>query len=276
MTRLLLPATLLAFVAGCNSTVNGVLVNGLNDSPIAGKAADAPATDLGLRVVAKAVKVEEDGSFKDNTAAGLTCMSFSAQVQPDGSFSIGGICLSQSDYMLSVTDKQLFLGDIDLVEQGSDVTAPITLKAWRTTNGAGVWSLKGDDLTSIKSRQNIASDTIKGSTEAVWYPEGLPKRTPLVDADSYLVIGGKTNANMELTPLINSGPREFALAEGLETPAAMPMPWSYIGTSFTDDATFERVGATIDDSKVVKLEKRGHVVRIIPASAIAPQGRMVL
>jgi hypothetical protein len=273
MTRALLPAVALALATGCNPTVSGTLVDGITGQPIAGKAADAGEDVQALRIVAEAVKADEAGALTPNTDAGMTCMNKGSEVGQDGSFAISDICLGATAYRVTLSDKNIFLGDIDFFEQKMDAKAPVTIKAWHAPNGNGLNVLDGDDLTPVRSRAKVRKETIKATAdELVYYPESLPKTTPMVSAGQYLVVSGSTYADFKMAPVINNPALEFKVEEGMESGPKM-QAWSYIGTRFTDDTTYERVATQIDDSKVITVEKRGHVVKFIPPEAVSPQGR---
>lgn len=274
MTRALLPAMTLALATGCNPTVTGTLVDGMTGEPIAGKAADAGEDVQAIRIVADAVTVGENGALTPNPGSGMTCMNKGSEIGPDGSFTIADICLGATAYKVGLSDKNLFLGDVDFFDQGMDAKAPLTIKAWRAPNGNGVNILRGDALEPVRSRAQVRSETIKGTEdEKVYYPEALPKTTPIVNKGDYLVISGSTYADYKMAPVINHGTQlEFKVEEGMESGPKM-QAWSYIGTSFTDSESFTRSATTIDEAKVVTVENRGHVVKFVPTDAVSPQGR---
>jgi hypothetical protein len=274
MSRLALSATAVLFAVGCNTTVSGTLVDGITGAPIAG----APSEESGeaLRVIAEAVVEKPDGGFDPNPGAGLTCMTQSSEVGADGSFKLAELCLSSTSYRLKLSDTGWFLGETDVLTMGSDGSAAKTLKAWHAPTGTGVKTLIDGKHGRVTARVNLKSETIKGTeSEKVWYPEGLPGGVTLVPAEGSIVITGTANKDMKLIPLINSGPREFKIEEGMETGPTMAA-WAYMGTRFTDDTTFERVEAQIDASKVTVVEHRGHFAKFIPASAVTPPGRYAL
>ena len=274
MTRILLPAMALALAVGCNSTVNGKVVDGLTGQPIMGKPADAGEEVQPNRLVAAAVKKGEDGSLQQNAEAGLTCMTFSSPIGQDGSISLSGLCTGSTAYQLSIEpDKNYFLGETNMFDQGMKADAPITIKVWRAPNGTAVNILRKDGTTldPVRSRQKVKSEKITDSEEMVHYPEGI-KGVPMMEAGEYLVLSGAANADLTLYPLVNSDERMFKTEE---TEVKM-QPWSYIGTRFTDDTTFERVGASMDAGKVVTVEKDGHIVKFIPTEALGEKGRYAL
>ena len=274
MTRILLPAMAISLAVGCNSTVNGTVVDGLTGQPIMGKPADAGEDVQPNRLVANAITIKEDGTTEKNAEAGLTCMAFSSPIGQDGSVSLSGLCLSATAYELSIEpDKNYFLGDVHRFEQGMKAEGPIQIKAWRAPNGTAVNILKKDGTTlePVRSRQKVKAETITGTEEKVFYPTGI-KGVPMMEAGEYLVLSGKSNADLGLHPLVNSGARTFT---NDETEVKM-QPWSYIGTKFTDDETFERVSTQLDAGKVVTVENDMHVVKFIPADALGTKGRYAL
>lgn len=272
MFRTCLPAVALIFAVGCSATANGTLVDGITSEPIPG----AGEGDDSLRLVAEAVKEKEDGTFESNTDAGLTCMTFSSEIGLDGTFSLSGLCLSGTGYRLRLNDNDWFLGETDFLPQGTDVSQPMKLKAWHAPMGSGIKILREGDHVRVTSRVNLRSETIKGTEdEKVHYPEGLPGSVPLIAAGESLVISGTGNKALKLVPIINSGPREFKIEEGMESGPTMDA-WSYMGVRFTDDSNFERVQAKIDESKVEVVEHRNHFAKFVPADAVSPPGRYAL
>ena len=273
MTRALLPALALALATGCNPTVKGTLVDGITGQPIPGKAADAGEDVQALRIVAEAVTVGENGALESNPNSGMTCMNKGSEVGADGSFEIADICLGTTAYKVTLSDKNLFLGDVDFFDMGMDAKAPLTIKAWRAPNGNGLNVLSGNDLKPVRSRSKVRAETIKGTeAEKVYYPESLPKSTPLVKKGEYLVISGSNYTEFKMAPVINNPAVEFKVEEGMESGPKM-QAWSYIGTTFTDDVTFERNTTSLDEGKVITVENRGHIVKFVPPEAISPQGR---
>lgn len=271
MPRLVLPAAALVFAVGCTANFTGAVVDGITGKPVTSKA----QTDSGdsLRLIAEAVTENENGTFESNPGAGLTCLTFSSDLGDDGSFNLSGLCLSSTGYRLRLSDASWFLGETDFLPQGSDVSAPRTIKAWHAPMGTGIKTLIDDNHGRITSRVNLRSEIIKGTEdEKVLYPEGLPGNVPLIPPGGSLVITGMANKDMRIVPLIESGPREFRVEEGMETGPTMDS-WVYLGTRFTDDTTFERVQAQIDESKVTRVEHRNHFAKFVPTEAVSPPGR---
>lgn len=274
MTRIFLPAAALVFAVGCSSTVSGTVVDGLTGQPIMGKAADAGDTVQPNRLVAKATTTKDDGNGNQIPAYGLSCTAFSSEIGQDGSYTLSGLCSGETDYALSIEpDKNYFLGDVSTIKMGEKYEGPLQIKAWRAPNGTAVSILRKDGVTldSVRSRQKIKSEKITGTEEMVYYPAGI-KGVPLIEAGEYLVLAGEANAELKLMPLVNSDARTFT---NDETEVKM-QPWSYIGTSFTDDTTFERVATKLDASKVVTVKNDVHTVTFIPAEALGDKGRYAL
>jgi len=274
MPRLFLPAAALVFAVGCTSTLSGTVVDGITGKPVSSKA----ETDSGesLRLIAEAVTENENGTFESNPGAGLTCLTFSSDLGDDGSYNLSGLCLSATGYRLRLNDASWFLGETDFIPQGSDVSGPRTIKAWHAPMGTGIKTLIDDKHGRITSRVNLRSEIIKGTEdEKVHYPDGVPGTVPLIPSGGSLVITGMANKDMRIVPLIDSGPREFKVEEGMETGPTMDA-WSYMGVRFTDNETFERVQAQVDESKVTRVEHRGHFAKFVPAEAVSPPGRYVL
>ena len=287
MIRLVAPALVVGLSMGCNPSVNGQVVDGLTGKPIVGlKEGGDPAKDQ-LRMMAQAtttVKKTQPKNPADPTdtevitsdvpAYGMSCAAKSSEIGPDGTFTLADVCLGETDYSLAIgPDKNYFLGDINGFTKGETVEGTVTVKAWRAPNGAAINILGADgtSLKAVRSRQKAKSETITGTEEKVFYPQGI-KGVPLVGAGEYLVLAGKANAGLGLHPLINSDARVF---NNGETEVKM-QPWSYVGTKFADDKTFERVAAKLDESKVVTVEKGDHIVKFIPAAAVAEPGRYVV
>ncbi|TVQ94405.1 MAG: hypothetical protein EA397_01675 [Deltaproteobacteria bacterium] len=273
LTRSLFSVTALLLAVGCNATATGTLVDGITGEPVPGSAGGTP--DAPLRIIAEAVTEGEDGRFEPNREAGLTCQSASSEVGGDGTFRIPDLCLSTTGYRLRLSDNNFFLGETDFLPQGSDV-ASLSIKAWHAPMGAGVKILKDDRLARIRSRVSLKSEIIKGTEDQkVFYPTAIPNGIPMVKAGERLVITGMANKDMKLVPVINSGEREFKVEEGMETGPTMN-PWSYLGTKFTDDETFERVSVDLDESKTTRVEHRNHYAKFVPAEAVNPPGRYAL
>ncbi len=128
-----------------------------------------------LRIIAKANPESPDAQ----------CQMKDGMTGADGAFSIQGTCPNTS-YDLVLKDETLMIAGDSKVAGGSPV-GPVTLEAWRAPASTGVFILKGDKLTSVKTAADIDKETITGTTETVYYPTMTPNKVSLVDAGSFLV-----------------------------------------------------------------------------------------
>lgn len=236
-----------AITACSSATADGKLVDGITGEPI-GK----------VRVIAK--KVEQGGS--------MTCQTFEAETNEQGAFKIEGLC--EGEYAIKLSDEGLWLAETDTIPDGGGVG--MELKAWRAPTGSGLYKLSGTEIEPLRTAADLKKEKIKDTDETAAYPGKVPNKLPLVAPTDYLVVVGQGTINdTKIEPLIASGPRVFGDAE---TNVKME-PWSYIGIQFTDDATFERVAAQVDEGKTFKKEKGDRIVKYIPGSAL-PAGRYAL
>lgn len=183
MQRLSLTLLALTAAAGCNTTVNGRVVDAITGKPIVGIPAGETScstltkppgpddkklavTDDGIcmdavRIVAKSVRKAEPENAEDgpipsgdpnewveNNEAGLTCLQFSEDIQTDGSFTMS-LCLDKTSYTLETTDSYLFMGETDVLEQGY-AGGQTDIKVWRAPKGSGVWELTGEEMTNLR------------------------------------------------------------------------------------------------------------------------------
>jgi hypothetical protein len=151
---------------------------------------------------------------------------------------------------------------------------PLTLEAWRAPASTGVFVLKGDKLTSIKTAADIDKETITGTTETVFYPTMTPNKISLIDEGGHLVVSGKDLVQgLTFQPLIvHKGKVRFAT--GADTYVDIP-DQGFIGTTFTSDTEFQRVAAQIDSAKVKDVTKGEKAYRYYAHDAL-PEGRYVL
>lgn len=248
MSRLPTPLLLLAglLAAGCSSpTASGTIVDGMTGEPIAN-----------TRLVANA-----------KGPAGMTCQTFDATTNEQGAFEFKGLC--DGEYGLKLDDENLWMAEVDTIPDGG--AENLDIKVWRAPAGAGLYRLSGGEIESIRAAGDIMKEKIKGTDELAHYPANIPNRVPVIGPDDHLVIVGKSAVEQtRIDPLVPSGPRIF----GDDEVEVKMDAWSYIGIQFTDDTTFERLTATIDESKLLTKEKGDRVTRYIPGSAI-PAGRYV-
>lgn len=272
MTRTLLSLAIATALIGCTPPVEGKLVNGMTGEPISGAVAEGDSEKGALRVFAKAV-VEKDGKLEPNPGAGLTCQTIGADVGADGSFKLEGACTGETAYRFELTDTNWFLGETDMIPAGH--AGPVTIKAWRAPNGAGVFVLDGMNLDRVSSAVELEEFTVLNAERKVLGPKGtIPGNIPLVDGGKKLLLTGAANADLKLAPLVNSPPRQFGSDQNGDTPTKMSA-WAYVGVAFSSDTEVSDRNVTTDDTKVTTVEKRGHVAKFISADAVPP-GRYVL
>jgi len=238
---------ILGLAAGCSSpTATGVVVNAMTGEPVAE-----------ARLLASA---------KGQTA--LTCMNFETTTDAQGAFKFEGLC--EGEYQLKLDDENLWMADVDSIPDGGGEN--LEIKVWPAPAGSGLYRLSNGQIESIRAAGDVMKEKIKGTEELAHYPANIPNNVPLIGPSDHLVIVGQgTIDQTRIDPLIPSGPRVFGDAEVEVKMDA----WSYIGVKFTDDTTFERLSAPIDDSKVLTKEKGDRIARFIPGSAI-PAGRYAL
>lgn len=238
----------LALVTACSSaSADGTLTDGMTGEALAH-----------IRIVA---------THKDPTAS-LTCRAFEATTDEQGAFSIPKLC--DGEYGIKLGDDSLWLAETDSFPAGG--VQGLELKAWRAPAGSGIYRLSEGKLEPIRTSADLKKEKIKDSEEEALYPSRIPNNLPVVGPNDHLVlVGAGAVEKSVILPLIPSGPRLFG---DKETDVRME-PWSYIGIRFTDDRSFERVSAEIDEGKVLTKEKAERIVKWIPGSAI-PEGRYAL
>lgn len=212
----------------------------------------------GLRIVAKA-----DG------ATDLTCMAKEAEVAADGSFSLTGLC-SDTRYNLSLSDEQLLIQDAQPIDGGATV-ADARLLTWRAPSGPGVYILKDDTLTMVKTFTDVKYETKVDDPEMkVAYPYMKPTRLSyVVEPGSYFVISGKANVErLQFHPLIED-PAKRTFADGSIEDHA------WVGMRFKSDTEWEPVEAQLDESKIKKVVSGDRIVHYIPGDAL-PEGRYAI
>jgi hypothetical protein len=231
---------------------------------VAGKVVD-PMTGqprANLRIIAKANPESPDPQ----------CQMKDATTGADGSFTIQGTCPNTS-YDLVLKDETLMIAGEAKAAGGSPV-GPLTLDAWRAPASTGVFLLKGDKLTSVKTAADVDKETITGTTEQVWYPTMTPAKVTLIDAGSYLVISGKDLVDgLNFAPLVVH-PGKVRFSTGADTYVDIP-DQGFIGTTFTSDTEFQRVAATPDTAKAKEVMRGDKSMRYYAADSL-PAGRYVL
>lgn len=238
---------LLGLFAGCSSpSANGVIVDAMTGGPVAE-----------ARVVASAVG-----------QTSLTCMNFETTTDAQGAFEFASLC--DAEYKLKLDDETLWLAEVDSIPAGG--AENLEVKVWRAPASSGYYRLSGGEIENIRVAGEVMKEKIKGTEELAHYPANIPNTVPVIGPDDHLVIVGQgTIEQTRIDPLVPSGPRVFGDAEVEVKMDA----WSYLGITFTDDTTFVRSTAQVDDSKAFTKEKGDRIVRFIPGSAI-PAGRYAI
>lgn len=244
---------LIALLSACTvgGNVTGKVVDPMTGQPRAN-----------LRIIAKA----------NPEAPDALCQMKDGMTGADGSFTIEGTCANTS-YDLVLKDETLLVAG-DAKAAGGSPVGPLTLEAWRAPASTGVFILKGDKLTSIKTAADIDKETITGTTETVFYPTMTPNKIPLIDEGSYLVVSGKDLVDgLTFQPLIvHQGKVRFAT--GADTYVDIP-DQGFIGTTFTSDTEFQRVAAQVDSAKAKDVAQGEKAYRYYAADSL-PAGRYVL
>ena len=155
------------------------------------------------------------------------------------------------------------------------------MTAWRNAPGEGLYHLSGGEFNAIRSTADVRTAKIYMSEEEVRMPwDTIPARLTRISPGEHLVINSpRTVEQMEIHPAIRSGPRRFGDKSEWED----MMDWTYIGTRFEDDTTFERVPTKLDGSKVITKTGGERAGKYIPSEALeagryallTPEGRVV-
>lgn len=244
---------LIALLSACTvgGNVTGTVVDPMTSQPRAN-----------LRIIAKANPESPDPQ----------CQMKDGMTGADGSFTIQGTCPNTS-YDLALKDETLMIAG-DAKAAGGSPVGPLALEAWRAPASTGVFILKGDKLTSVKTAADIDKETITGTTETVYYPTMTPNKISLVDEGSYLVVSGKDLVQgLVFQPLIvHQGKVRFTT--GADTYVDIP-DQGFIGTTFTSDTEFQRVAAQVDTAKAKDVSQGEKAYRYYAADSL-PEGRYVL
>lgn len=261
---------LVGLMACSGGGVQGRVVDGMTHQPIAGP----------YRLTAKAT----------GEGVAMGCQILTTDVGPDGAFSLSGLC-SGTGYSLSVDRDDLWLADATVPDGG--FPGPHDLEAWRAPKAAGLYVMsQSGELTALKTAADLKSDRILGSEERIRYPwEMASTNVAVVAPGQHLVLVGRSTVEeMTITPVLQSMPRWFG--RGMKPPATSKKldetgwllaekekyrmgPWWYLGTTFTDNITFERVSTTVDASKVVEKSSESRAVKYLAADAL-PKGRYAI
>ena len=235
------------FLGACvpAGSFSGTLVDGMNGEP-----------HDGVRILAKS-----------NDTTDLTCQVREATTDATGSFTIADTC-GKATYVLSLTDKTLFVPSFPKIVGSETSAEPTEIKAWRAPAGAGVSILREDTLKAVRTFSDVAAETALRSGEPIRYPDSKPTTNQaLVGAGSHLIIAGKSNVErLELVPLVqDEGRRRFE--DGVTITDHV-----YLGIKFNTHTNYEQVEAKIDSAKVEDVSGEGRVVRYMAHDSV-PAGR---
>ncbi len=197
------------------------------------------------------------------------CKGFEAAVGVDGTFAFEQMC-PELTYTLSTAEAQLWLAERDQI-QGTPSGEALVVSIWPAPEGNGLYKLSGGDLTSIKTADDVRSDTIQGTEQVVRYPKHAGRTgTVLAEGEHLLVVGTQAIETLRFFPLIPSGERRFGPAGAVRIP-----PHEYVGVRFESDTEHVEVEARIDEAKVIERRKGDRAVRWIPTEALE-QGRYAI
>ena len=272
MGRWSFAAAMMLLAAGCNVTLEGKVVDGMTGEVVAGRTADTPE-GKGMRIMLKAVKTTEDGKVDQNMEAGALCLVKEGLIDENGAFTVPDVCTSASDYSIELSDKNLFLAEVDSLTKGYEGGAPLELKVWRAPKGTGVFKLAGSELSRVSSATDVRSDFVFKSEETVISPKEI-KAVPLIAAGEHLLMAGGA-ASYDLIPLINSDKRRLGKEANAKREWVDQQPWSYVGVEFKSDTEIERKTVTVDAAKVITKEKGNRVAKYLAADAV-PAGRYMI
>ena len=272
MGRLGFAAALISLAVGCNVTAQGTITDGMTGQPIAGMDENTPE-GKGLNILFRAVTVKEDGSFEPNLASGAMCMVKETRVAADGTYTVADLCTGATDYSIELSDKNLFLAETNSIATGYDGAAPLDLKVWRAPKGAGLFKLKGSELSRVMSATDFRTDYIFKSEEKVQSPSEI-KSVPVIEAGDYLLLSGEA-ASYDIVPLVNSGKRRLGKAANSKKEWVDQQPWSYVGVTFTTDTEFERTTAIPTAEKVIEKKKGKQTAKYLGSDSLT-QGRYAI
>jgi hypothetical protein len=222
-----------------------------------GKLVDAITGDPlpDLRLLAKSEPLSSD----------MTCQTFDAMTGPDGSFTVQGLCASDT-YTLQPSLQFMLLEGLAPIDGSVQATEVVTTKVWRAP-GAGVYILDGATMDKQSTAVDVESKNILDSEEKVYYPAKLPITYKQVGAGQYLMLSGDRNIDkLGFYPIIESGERVFGSSDEKDKDE----PWSYIGIEFTSDTEYERKTVTPDPAKVLEIEQGERHVLYIAHDALPP------
>lgn len=199
----------------------------------------------------------------------MTCMAKESAADANGNFTLANLC-DGNTYNLSLSDEQLLIQDAAPLDGGAAVS-DVKLQTWRAPSGAGIYILKDDQLSMVRTFTDVKYETkIDDDATKVAYPYMKPTRLSYtVEPGSWFVISGKANVDrLEFHPLIpDTGKRTF------KDGSIEDHIW--VGTRFKSDTEWETVEAKPDASKVKMVTSGDRIVHYIPSDAL-PEGRYAI
>ena len=206
----------------------------------------------------------------DPLSGDMTCQTFDATTSPDGSFTVQGLCATDT-YTLQPALQFMLLEGLAPIDGSVQATAKVTTKVWRAP-GAGVYILDGPKMSKQSTAVDVESKNILDSEEKVHYPAKLPISYTALAEGQYLMLSGDRNIDkLAFYPVIETGERTFGTADEPDKDE----PWSYIGIEFSSDTEFERKTATPDPAKVLEVQQNERHVIYIAHDAL-PAGQYAL
>jgi len=200
---------------------------------------------------------------KAESPSDMTCQVREATTDATGTFHIDNTC-PDTTYDLVLGDDTLRLADAPKLTGGQKATGTVDLSVWRAPAGTGIFKLKDDTLTAVRTFSDVGEETVLGTAEKVRYPTKKPlSGLANIDGGSWLVIGGKNAIDryrfLPLEP--DTGVRNFENGVTIEDHV-------YIGVKFTSDTEFTRTDATLDESKIKNVTAGDRMVRYIASEAL--------
>jgi hypothetical protein len=243
-------ALALLFLGCIEAPATGLIIDGMTQEPISG-----------LRIVARAQE-----------PTGMTCQVMESTSDDQGVYVFKKAC-SGIPYSLESGDKTFFLAGAPRFVGGEPSETPLSISAWRSPPGNGVYVLRGSEILAMRQAAKVTELTLWKSTEKVQYPETIPDRLPAISADDFLIIAGaKHIKRLVLHPLIKHAEK---LRFGSRNYYSDMDPWSYIGRRFVSKDKHEAVAAQLDESKVINILEDKRALRYIPGNAL-PNGTYAL
>ncbi len=222
-----------------------------------GKLVDAMTGDVlpDVRLLAKSMPVSRD----------MTCQTFDALTSADGSFTVQGLCGSDT-YLLEPGLQFMLLEGVGIIDGSVQATEVVETKVWRAP-GAGVYILDGTKMEKLSTAVDVESKALFESEEKVYYPSKMPVSYTSVEAGQYVMISGERNIEkLGFYPMIESQDRTFGTKA---EPDKDEEPWAYLGIRFESDTEWERVKVDPDQAKVKEIGQDERHVVYIAADAVA-------